>query len=224
MDTRDTTETEAAAPETTARGAGGRQRIGDLLALAAARAVPVVRGIGDERLAAPTPCAEYDVRDLLNHLFQVVEQFRSLAAKGDADFSSTPDRVAEDPGWRERFAKETDALVAAWSAPGADEGTAGAMGLPAATVGGMALLDLTVHAWDLARATGQEYPVDAGLLPVVEALRATVAELAPMARSRGVFGAPVPVAADAPVLDRLLAETGRDPLWEGAGLGRAGRG
>ncbi|MGV9454657.1 TIGR03086 family metal-binding protein [Streptomyces sp. NPDC003635] len=189
--------------------------VGDLLALARERAVAVVRGIPDHALDAPTPCSEYDVKALANHLFQVVVEFQKLAAKGQSDFSATPDRVGTDPGWRERFCGEADRLVAAWSAPGAEEGSAGAWQMPARLVGCMALLDLTVHPWDLARATGQEYPFgDPGeMAAVVRQLSATVAELAPTAKATGVFGDPVPVAEDAPAFERLLAQTGRDPHW-----------
>jgi uncharacterized protein (TIGR03086 family) len=189
--------------------------LGDLLRVARERAVPVVRAIPDEALAAPTPCADYDVKALVNHLFQVVVEFQKLAAKGESDFSATPDRVGAGPDWRERFAEETDKLVAAWSAPGAEEGTAGAWKMPAGLVGSMALLDLTVHVWDLARAMGQEYRVDDGVDPVLERLAGAVAELAPTARSTGVFAEPVRVAEGASALERLLGQTGRDPYWNG---------
>lgn len=182
--------------------------IGDLMARAAARAVPVVAGIEDKALAGPTPCAEYDVTSLVDHLFQVVVQFQRLAVKRDAEFGEAPDAVGAGPDWRERFAGEVDALVAAWSAPGAEDGTTGAMDMPARLVGSMALLDLTVHAWDLARATGQVYEASP---EVVAELAAAVAELAPTARSMGVFGEPVPVGPDASPFERLLGATGRDP-------------
>ncbi|MEV5432828.1 TIGR03086 family metal-binding protein [Streptomyces sp. NPDC052701] len=191
--------------------------LGVLLGVAAERAVPVVRGIPDEALTAPTPCAEYDVRALVNHLFQVVVQFRALAAKQPADFTDTPDRVGAGGDWREEFAGAAARLVEAWSEPGAEEGTTGAMGLPARTVGCLVLLDLTVHAWDLARATGREYrpgPEDAGVLGV---LGETVAEMAPTARQRGLFAEPAPVPRGADRFERLLAETGRDPRWRRSG-------
>lgn len=195
----------------TKRSEAKSHTLGGLLAVARERAVPVVRAVPDEALSAPTPCADYDVKALVNHLFQVVVEFQKLAAKGESDFSTTPDRVGAGPDWRERFAEETDRLVAAWSAPGAEEGTAGAWRMPARLVGGMALLDLTVHAWDLARATGQEYRADDELEPVLEQLAGTVAELAPTARSTGVFAEPVPVAEGASAFERLLGQTGRDP-------------
>ncbi|MFE7276202.1 TIGR03086 family metal-binding protein [Streptomyces sp. NPDC057623] len=186
--------------------------IGELLGMARERAVPVVRGISDAALRAPTPCAEYDVKDLVNHVFQVVVQFQRLAAKETSDFGETPpDQVGGSPRWRERLMDEADRLVSAWSAPGAEEGTTGGMNMPARLVGSMALLDLTVHVWDLARATGQEYPgVDEA---VVAELSGAVDELAPTARKMGVFGEPVPAAEDASPFERLLARTGRDPHW-----------
>ncbi|MFJ8634736.1 TIGR03086 family metal-binding protein [Streptomyces sp. NPDC093568] len=189
--------------------------IGELLGMARERAVPVVRGIADEVLGAPTPCAEYDVRALVNHLFQVIVQFQRLAVKEASDFGETPDRVAEGPQWRERLAEEADRLVAAWSAPGADEGLTGGMNMPARLVGSMALLDLTVHVWDLARASGQEFPgADEA---VVAELSGAVEELAPTARKMGVFREPVAERAGASAFERLLARTGRDPYWRGGG-------
>ncbi|GAB7103569.1 TIGR03086 family metal-binding protein [Streptomyces phaeofaciens JCM 4814] len=187
--------------------------IGELLGRARERAVPVVRGIADGALAAPTPCAEYDVKDLVNHVFQVVVQFQRLAVKEASDFAETPDVVSGDPGWRERLVEETGRLVAAWSAPGAEEGTTGAMDMPARLVGSMALLDLTVHVWDLARATGQEYGAadEAG----VAELAGAVAVLEPTARKMGVFGEAVAAPEDASAFERLLARTGRDPRWKG---------
>ncbi|WP_327296005.1 MULTISPECIES: TIGR03086 family metal-binding protein [unclassified Streptomyces] len=191
-----------------ASGAPGAPAISDLLAAAAARALTVVRGIGDAQLADRTPCAEYDVHALVNHLIHVLVNFQALAARKDVDFSSEPEYVVGD--WRRRFGEETAALVTAWAAPGAEDGTAGAMNLPARTVGHMVLGDLTVHAWDLARATGQDFVPEPA---VVDELSPALADMAPMARAGGVFGEPVQVAAGASAFDRVLALTGRDPHW-----------
>ncbi|MFI1396358.1 TIGR03086 family metal-binding protein [Streptomyces sp. NPDC020681] len=184
--------------------------ISELLDSAGERAVAVVRGIADERLAGPTPCPEYDVRALADHLIQVVINFQALAAKQNADFSVERHYTDGGADWRSRFAEETATLVKAWAAPGAEEGTTGTFGLPARTVGHMVLGDLTVHAWDLARATGQEYAPDPA---VVDEIGPALAEMAPMARKGGVFGEPVPVPEDASDFDKVLALTGRDPQW-----------
>ncbi|QNE79336.1 TIGR03086 family protein [Streptomyces finlayi] len=184
------------------------QKMSELLAAARAQALPVVAGIDDERLGDPTPCSEYDVRALLNHLFHVVVNFQALAAKQPTDFGLTPDVVTGD--WRGAFARETGQLVTAWDASGAEDGVAGAMGLPARTVGLMVLGDLTVHAWDLARATGQDF-LPAGA--AVDEAGPAFAALAPQAREGKMFGEPVPVPAGASAFEQLLALTGRDPGW-----------
>ena len=183
--------------------------IAELLDGAARRSHPVVRGVRESALGAPTPCEEYDVRDLLNHLFHVVVGFQALAAKETADFSTTPDYLA-DGDWRDRFEKETALLTRAWSAPGALEGVSQGMGLPQRTVGEMVLGDLTVHSWDLARATGADFAPYEPSLPV---LQEGLAGLAPTARKMNVFGEPFPVPASATPFEQILALTGRDPAW-----------
>lgn len=185
------------------------KKISELLDAAAAGALPVVRGVDDSRLDDPTPCAEYDVRALISHLSQVVVNFTALAARQDADFGETPDAVTGD--WRKRFGEETAALVEAWAVPGAEEGTTGSMGFPARTVGHMVLGDLTVHAWDLARATGQEFVPDA---EVVDEIGPAMEGMAPKAREAKMFGEPFPVPDGASPFVRVLALTGRDPDWQ----------
>ncbi|MDG4836168.1 TIGR03086 family metal-binding protein [Micromonospora sp. WMMD967] len=183
----------------------------DLLATAAPRTVDVVRGITDDQLDLPTPCRDYVVRDLLNHLFEVVVNFQGLAAKRPVEWAEKPDHLGD--GWRDRFEMETDRLVAAWSDPSTLEGVSPGMGLPQTVVGGMALLDLTVHGWDLAVATDQPYQ------PAPEAvaeLHGLVERLGPTARKMGVFADPVThptTPTDGPDLAHLLTQTGRIPTW-----------
>lgn len=195
------------------------QTIGELLEAAADRALPVVRGIDDGQLGGGTPCAEYDVRALVDHLFQVVVNFQALAARQEVDFGQVPEFVAGD--WRGRFGVETARLVEAWSVPGVEEGTTGQMGLPARTVGLMVLGDLTVHAWDLARATGADFVPEERVLDV---LGPGLAALAPRAREMKVFGEPFPVGEGATAFERLLAVTGRDPGWRLPGAAGAAGG
>jgi uncharacterized protein (TIGR03086 family) len=194
------------------------QKISDLLETAAAGALPVVRGIDDGQLGDRTPCAEYDVQALLNHLFLVVVNFQALAAREEVDFGQEPEFVTGD--WRGRFGTETARLVKAWDAPGAEEGTTGQMGLPARTVGLMVLGDLTVHAWDLARATGADFAPERSVL---DELGPGLGAMAPQAREMKMFGEPFPVGDGANAFERLLAVTGRDPGWRPTGMpGTAG--
>ncbi|MEU8329521.1 TIGR03086 family metal-binding protein [Micromonospora sp. NPDC048839] len=183
----------------------------DLLAAAAPRTVEVVRGVADDQFDLPTPCRDYLVRDLLNHLFEVVVNFQDLATKRQVEWADKPDHLTD--GWRDRFKTETDKLIGAWSDPSTLEGVSPGMGLPQTVIGGMALLDLTVHGWDLAVATGQAYQ------PAPEAvaeLHGLVEQLGPTARKMGVFAEPVSTPATAgptPDLAHLLTQTGRIPTW-----------
>ncbi|MEU7798709.1 TIGR03086 family metal-binding protein [Micromonospora arborensis] len=183
----------------------------DLLAAAAPRTVDVVRGIADHQFDLPTPCRDYVVRDLLNHLFEVVVNFQDLALKRQVEWAEKPDHLVD--GWQDRFEAETGRLVAAWADPSTLEGVSPGMGMPQTVIGGMALLDLTVHGWDLAVATGQPYQ------PAPEAvaeLHGLVEQLGPTARKMGVFAEPVPTrttSTPTPDLAHLLSQTGRTPTW-----------
>ncbi|QKW11580.1 TIGR03086 family metal-binding protein [Verrucosispora sp. NA02020] len=180
----------------------------DLLALAAPRTVAVVRAVRDDQLHLPTPCRDYAVRDLLNHLYDVVVAFQALAAREQVTFAAKPDHLGQ--GWRDRFEAETRRLVAAWSDPASEEGVSPGMGMPQPVVGGMALLDLTVHGWDLAVATGQPYEAAPQTVPV---LRELVAQLGAQGRQMGVFAEEVTAGPALPELSRLLGATGRDSAW-----------
>ncbi|MFG1954910.1 TIGR03086 family metal-binding protein [Micromonospora sp. NPDC048830] len=180
----------------------------DLLAAAAPRTVAVVRAISDDQLDLPTPCVEYTVRELLNHIYQVVVNFQTMAARQAVDWSEKPDYL--DDGWRERFAAEAERLVEAWADPAAEEGVSPGMGLPQRTVGAMALVDLTVHGWDLARATGQPYDAEPAAMDTLHGFMDAMGETG---QKMGAFGAPVDAPPDATPLDRLLARMGRHPGW-----------
>ncbi|QYG93070.1 TIGR03086 family protein [Iamia sp. SCSIO 61187] len=183
-----------------------------LVPAAAATFTAIVEGIGDDQLDAATPCADYDVAALVGHL---LHWGPSLVGAGRKEVVPPPegDEVPAEGSWRAGLEAHVAALTAAWSAPGAWEGTTrmgGPMEMPAATVGGIVLAELVVHGWDLARATGQQpsWPD-----PLLEVAHAELSAMAEVGRRMGAFGPEVAVAEDAPVLDRLLGVAGRDPAW-----------
>ncbi|NMO57103.1 TIGR03086 family protein [Actinoplanes sp. TBRC 11911] len=182
-------------------------QISTLLTAAAARTVPVIRGIRDDQLGHPTPCEDFRVRELFNHLYQNVGNFTELAARKEPDSTTTPDEITGD--WRTRFAEQTERLVEAWSDPAALEGTSPASGMPQEMVGGLALLELTVHGWDVARATGQRYTPDpaavALLIPLFE-------QVGQVGRDLGLYGEVIEVGAEAGDFARLLGLTGRQTV------------
>ncbi|WP_174189792.1 TIGR03086 family metal-binding protein [Nocardia barduliensis] len=174
----------------------------------------VVGGITDDQLGAPTPCADTTVRDLLAHVVDLTEAFRQSATKEAVGGSVEPPPPAErvlPEDWRERIPAQLDALVAAWREPAAWDGVteAGGVSEPAPVMARIALDEVVVHGWDLAKATGQPFTCDAGdLATLLDMLRETPAEGVP-----GLFGPVQPVTADASVLERVLAFTGRRADW-----------
>ncbi|WP_189314141.1 TIGR03086 family metal-binding protein [Streptomyces brasiliensis] len=176
----------------------------------------LAEGVTDEQLAAATPCPEYAVRNMLGHLAGLSVAFRDAGRKDlGATTAGAPDATAPDigPGWREELPKALDELAEAWRDPDAWTGMtrAGGVDLPGAVAAAVAADELVIHGWDLARATGQAYDPD----PVV--LEASFAFLRAAAdnddRGGGIFGPVAPVPDSAPLLDRAVGLSGRDPDW-----------
>jgi uncharacterized protein (TIGR03086 family) len=175
----------------------------------------VASRVTDEQLDGPTPDDGRTVGQLLQHLVGLTSAFRAAADKDLGPLTDTsPDDAGwpelED-GWRDRLATQVPALVEAWRRPEAWQGMtrAGGVDLPGEAAGLVALDELVLHGWDLARSTGQEYACDdttaAACLAFVEQFDPT--------GTPGMFGAAVPVAHDASPLERAIAGSGRDPSW-----------
>jgi uncharacterized protein (TIGR03086 family) len=111
-------------------------------------------------------------------------------------------------------------LVEAWRDPEAWEGMteAGGVTMPAEVMGVVALDELVLHGWDLARATGQPFSCDpASTAAVLEFTRAS-AQPEHAASREGLFGPVVEVPEDAPPFERALGFAGRDPRWTPASV------
>ncbi|MFJ4976691.1 TIGR03086 family metal-binding protein [Streptomyces coeruleorubidus] len=176
----------------------------------------LAEGVTDEQLADPTPCPEYAVRNLLGHLVGLSVAFRDAGRKDlGATTDTSPGSALPDigPGWREELPKVLAELAEAWRDPAAWTGMtrAGGVDLPGEIAGLVATDELVIHGWDLARATGQAYaPDQAALQTCHDFLAASVDD-----PSRGeIFGPVVPVGPDAPLLDRAVGLSGRDPGWK----------
>ncbi|MCX4694474.1 TIGR03086 family metal-binding protein [Streptomyces sp. NBC_01408] len=175
----------------------------------------LVAGVPDALLAGPTPCPEYAVSNLLGHLEGLAVAFRDAARK---DLSPTTDTdpgsalPALPAGWREDLPRVLGELAEAWRDPAAWTGMtrAGGVDLPGEIAAAVAVDELVIHGWDLARATGQEYAPDEAALRASHAFLLAAAD----EESRGeIFGPVVPVPDDAPLLDRAVGLSGRDPGW-----------
>ncbi|GAA2925930.1 MULTISPECIES: TIGR03086 family metal-binding protein [Streptomycetaceae] len=186
----------------------------------AARQIGELAGsVDDRQLSGPTPCPDYAVRELLAHLLGLSVAFRDAARKElgpttDTSPDSAPPLLPDD--WRESLPALLDELVTAWRAPTAREGMtrAGGVDLPGSVAAMVVSNELVVHGWDLARSTGQEFRADEASLRSSEALLAPADD---EAEPGGPFGPPVPVPHDAPLLDRVIALSGRRPDWRPGG-------
>ncbi|MEW2491311.1 TIGR03086 family metal-binding protein [Streptomyces sp. NPDC048411] len=182
---------------------------------AARQVAALLDGIEEKQLTDPTPCPDYAVRELLAHLVGLSRAFRDAARKDlgpTTDSSPAAALPVLGDDWRETLPPLLDELVTAWRDPAARQGMtrAGGVDLPGEVAAMVALNELVVHGWDLARSTGQAYEADEA------SLRVSLAMLTPRddAPRPDVFGPPVPVPADAPLVDRVIAMSGRHPDWQ----------
>ncbi len=181
----------------------------ELLDRAIAQTGAVIRGITPDQAHRPTPCADFDVRALVNHTVYDVQTFVSLM-KGGERGAPEADLIGGD--WSSSFERAADQLMADWRARGIDGTIKNRLGEFPASWGVMQhVSDLAVHAWDIAVATGQ--PTTSFDPRLAEASLAWARQnLKPEYRGPDkAFGAEVHVPDSAPAYDRLVGFFGRRP-------------
>jgi uncharacterized protein (TIGR03086 family) len=188
------------------------------LAPTADRLAGVLNGITDDQLNAPTPCDGTSVAELLDHVSGVTRAFRAAAAKDLGPMTSTPpsqDASRLPPSWRTDIAEQARVLAQAWTDPAAYEGMTqvGGVSLPGEVAGRIALNELLLHGWDLARATDQPYQPDPAAIQTCLASLSMMYPAEDLDRRKGIFGPPVEVPDDASAVDRVVAFSGRPPAW-----------
>ena len=189
------------------------------MAAAAAEAARVVTGVPEGTLNAPTPCSDWDLRTLLNHTILWTSYSAERRAHGESvDEELMNKDFTADPGFREDYARQIKKAVGAWSDPAAWAGTRNVMGAetPAADVGAMLLMEMALHGWDVARATGQDFSADD---KTARALQDIVDAQAELFRKYQGFADAISPRAGASTFDRALALSGRDPGWKPAARG-----
>jgi uncharacterized protein (TIGR03086 family) len=179
------------------------------------RTADVLANASDDHLTASTPCADYSVGDVVHHVGGLALAFAAAARKDRGPLTGSPpsvDAAQLDPDWRTSYPPRLAELAQAWTDPSAWQGMTriAAMDMPGEAVGMVGLTEVVIHGWDLARSTGQTYDLDPD---IAEAVLAYVAQVAAQGPVEGLFGPAVPIADDAPVLDRIIALSGRDPHW-----------
>lgn len=183
---------------------------------AAQRLSDLVRHVDDAQLDHPTPCEGRTVSQLLAHLSGLTAAFRAAADKELGPLTDTnPDENGwpePAPTWRDDIPAQADRLAAAWHDPEAWTGMtrAGGADLPAEIMGLVALGEITFHGWDLARATGQDFEIDAWTSRTL----ATYVDQFDPSGTPGMFDPAIDPPGRATDFDRVLARTGRDPHWQ----------
>jgi uncharacterized protein (TIGR03086 family) len=156
--------------------------------------------------AAPAPVDGWTARDVVGHL---VEWFPGFLSGGGVELPAGP-AVTDDPvaAWQH----QTDAVQALVEEHGEESFThprAGSHRL-ADAVDQFYTADVFMHSWDLARAGGLDPGLDEDFAArMLEGMR----PIEQLLRDSGQYGPAVPVAYDAPVVERLIGFIGRDPAW-----------
>jgi uncharacterized protein (TIGR03086 family) len=174
----------------------------------------VVENIEPAQLENPSPCTEWTVRDVLNHITAGATMFGLCVRDGDIPDEKlgelmTGDNLGAD--YKGSWVRAANDAEVSFAIPGAMNRIVklpfGEM--PAGMALNIAIFDVTTHAWDLAKATGQSTELDPEVAGVAYQVALTM--LSDDMRAAGMFGQPVAVAEDAPMADRLAALAGRTP-------------
>ena len=182
---------------------------------AIASTAQIIKGVQADEMSDQTPCAEWDTRALVNHLIGTLWLSEALLADTAPRYPMAPGGLpAEDLVGSDPAAAYADASAAALMAAGTGDSLSRMHvtplgNMPGPVLAGFTTLDIVVHGWDLARATGQPATLDSVLAEhVLDFAHQTLAT----GESRaGRIGPEVPVPADAPVTDRLVGFLGRQP-------------
>jgi uncharacterized protein (TIGR03086 family) len=180
----------------------------DLLERAYTRMASLAAELSPGQLDASTPCPEWDVRALLNHVLGAGRMF-TLVNAGHPAGPEAGDLLGADPV--SAVNDEAKKNVDAWRQPGALDGDRtypfGTFPAPAALL--LNLTEVVVHTWDLAKATDQDSTIDPGIAAAVYKFWEPI-PLDPM-RASGAFGPSIQVEIAASPADRLLGYLGREP-------------
>lgn len=181
--------------------------IDELVAAEAALAVlqQVVRQVGPGDGGRATPCAEFTVDELTEHL---LDNLVGLGAMAEAELVR-PEGAGVEDGIEDAVAVLAAEVIEAWRRRGLDGTARSPFGeAPAPVLAGIVAIELLIHAWDYAQATGAVITASDELVSYVAGLAERVV---PGARGRA-FADEAPAPADADALTRLAAYSGRTPL------------
>jgi uncharacterized protein (TIGR03086 family) len=185
---------------------------------AARQLAQLVSNVTDGQHTAPTPCPQYQVADLLEHIGTMARAFAGAARKETSpltDQQPAGDAARLPADWRTRIPADLATLAQAWSGPGAWEGMTRIAGMesPADMVGVTLADELVVHGWDLAQATGQPYQPDPAAVGAARTFLDLFASPDAPAGDDVAFGPSRAAPGNASPFDQVLSLAGRDLSW-----------
>jgi uncharacterized protein (TIGR03086 family) len=167
-----------------------------------------VRTVGEDDLHRPTPCRDFDVAALADHLIDTISRLGAAAG--------VRPMVLDGGSIDQRIQQVAQPILAGWRRRGlTDDVVYSGRTLPAQLALGILSLELVVHGWDFAVALDRSLDVSDVLASDVLGLARQT--LTAQSRATAGFDPPVSVPAVASPLDRLIAFTGRNPVrmnWE----------
>ena len=174
-----------------------------------------VSGVKPAQWTDPTPCDEWDLRDLVGHItYEALWAVELFAGKTMADVGDRfeGDNLGDDPA--SAFSAALADVRTSLNAPGAMERICHLSfgDFSGADYAGQLFIDFLVHGWDVAKGSAQDATLDPDLCAACIPL---AKELVGMAKSSGadVFGTTVEGVDGLPAQDRLLAIVGRRGDW-----------
>jgi uncharacterized protein (TIGR03086 family) len=182
----------------------------DLLESVLAKTAGLLDGVGAGDLARPTPCSEYDVAALRDHIVGWSQQFAAGSAERELHIDPATYKAGDDAP--QVFRRAADDMVQGWREHGIErEVKLSRASSPGPMVFNMSVMEYLSHGWDLAAATGQPVPFTEE--EAADALARAEATLRDEYRG-DAFGPRREVPASAPAIDRFVAFMGRDPGFE----------
>lgn len=192
----------------------------DALDAAQAVATAVIAGLAPDDDVRPTPCDQWSVRDIVNKMVASTWMFAAFARRSPLDppydLVDPVEVLGDDP--RATYRQAASECRDAWRTEGALDGTApSTVGeFPAKAVLNARIFDTTILSWDIARATGQPHHIGddlaAYVLRVAQALVPNVRRVSP-----DRYKDARDVESTAPLVEQMIAATGRDPHWSPPG-------
>lgn len=183
------------------------------LADAAAEMRRVAENVRDDQLESPTPCSDWTVRDLAEHICGLTRVFAE-AARHETP-RDEPANTGLPESWREELSAGLDSLVAAWREPEAwtGEADAGGVRMRSDEMAVVVLDELVLHGWDLARSTGQDFVASDADIAVCMEFASAMSTPETVESRDGLYGPVIEMTPDSSAFAKLLGLAGRNPSW-----------